>query len=214
LRKALEMAEESNSNASDIGAVILAAGGSSRLGKPKQLLAYKGKTLLQHVVQTALASVAKPVLVVLGSEAEAMQNATDEKIVQTVFNPDWQEGMASSIRCGIKALSETSPSAKGVVLMVCDQPFVSPALLNELMGAHEKTGKQILACGYGDSFGPPVFFDRSLFDELLRLKGDTGARSIVQRHADAVEVIPFPEGAYDIDTQADYESLKSFGKSG
>ena len=85
-----------------------------------------------------------------------------------VINGDWQEGMASSIRCGINAIVEADPDTEGVILMVCDQPYVSAALLNDLIDAHRKTSKQIVACSYEDSFGPPVFFHRTIFDELLQ----------------------------------------------
>ena len=116
--------------------------------------------------------------------------------------------MASSIRSGVKAVAEINQSAEGLILMVCDQPFVTAALLNELITAHQKTGKGIVTCSYEDTYGPPVFFHASLFPELLHLTGDTGARSIVRQHTDDVEAIPFPEGTIDIDTDADYEKLK------
>jgi molybdenum cofactor cytidylyltransferase len=93
--------------------------------------------------------------------------------------------------------------------MVCDQPFVTPDLLNELIAAHRITGKQIVVCGYDDTFGPPVFFHRALFDQLIELTGDIGARNIVRQHTEMLEVIPFPEGTFDIDTEADYERIKS-----
>lgn len=194
-----------------IGVVVLAAGGSSRLGKPKQLLPYNHKTLLQHAVQTAIACAARPVVVVLGAEADVMQNEVNGDDIQIIVNAEWKEGMASSIRCGIKAFTEIAPAAEGIVLMVCDQPYVTTVLLNELIAAHQKSGKQIVACGYDNTFGPPVFFHQSLFKELLQLKGDIGARNIVRQHADLVEVIPFPEGTFDVDTEADYEQLKKAG---
>lgn len=199
-------------NKSNIGIILLAAGGSSRLGRPKQLLPYRGQTLLQYSLQQAIASKAQPVVVVLGAEADTLRNEIQENNVQVVANDEWQEGMASSIRCGIKAFTETTSSAEGIILMVCDQPFVTASLLNELATTHEKTGKAIVASGYENTFGPPVFFHRSLFEELLQLKGDTGARNIVRQHTADAEVIPFPEGTHDIDTEADYEKLKREGE--
>jgi molybdenum cofactor cytidylyltransferase len=124
-------------------------------------------------------------------------------------NAEWKEGMAASIRCGLKAFAEISPAAEGVILMVCDQPFVTASILNDLITAHQKTGKPVVACGYEDTFGPPVFFHHSLFEELLQLKGDMGARGVVRQHADAVEVVPFPDGTIDVDTKNDYERLKT-----
>ena len=195
-----------------IGVILLAAGSSSRLGRPKQLLSYDGQTLLQHTVQVASASNAHPVVVVLGANAEMIRDHIKDLDVVLVDNPDWQEGMASSIRSGINSFTEFAPDTEGIILMVCDQPHVTSSLLNEIITAHKRTGKPIVASSYEATFGPPVFFHRSLFDELLQLKGDIGARSIVRQHTDEVEVTPFPEGVFDIDTEADFKKLS--GSSG
>jgi molybdenum cofactor cytidylyltransferase len=191
-----------------VGIILLAAGGSSRLGKPKQLLLYKGQTLLQNTLSVALTSNAQSVIVVLGANADILQTEITNGKIHVVVNDDWQEGMGSSIRTGVKAIAEINPSIEGVILLVCDQPFINSALLNNLITAHQKTGKEIVACTYGNTFGPPVFFHQSLFSELLQLKGDTGARSIVQKHLDNMEAIPFPEGIFDIDTEGDYQKIK------
>ena len=196
-----------------IGIIMLAAGASARLGRPKQWLPYKNNTLLQHSVDAALASCAKAVVVVLGSGSETNQHEITGDKVQVVTNTEWKEGMASSIRCGIKKMRAIHPMADGGILMVCDQPFVTPALLNELVAAHQKTGKPVVACGYDDTFGPPVFFHHTLFDELLQLKGDIGARRVVRQHADLAEIIPFPEGRFDVDTEKDYERLTGQGEA-
>lgn len=200
------------SNAKNVGLILLAAGASARLGRPKQLLTYHGQTLLQHSLQTATASQAKPVVVVLGANAETLKNEIQDVGAHAVMNVEWREGMASSIRCGISAIAEIESTAEGVIIMACDQPFVTADLLNELIVIHQKTGKQIVACGYKDTYGPPAFFHQSLFEELLQLKGDTGARSILRQHTDMVEIVPFPQGTFDVDTEADYEQLKSHGK--
>ena len=192
----------------NVGIVLLAAGASVRLARPKQLLLYRGQTLLKYSIQTALDSQAQPVVVVLGANANELQNEIKESNVHVVINEHWQEGMSSSIRRGVKAITEVVPAVEGVILMVCDQPYVTAGLLNELITVHEKSGKQIVACSYSDTFGPPAFFHHSLFDELLQLKGDIGARSIVRQHTDMVEVIPFAEGTIDIDTETDYEKIK------
>jgi molybdenum cofactor cytidylyltransferase len=204
------MSAEKN-NKPNIGVIILAAGASSRLGRPKQLLLYNDITLLQHTVQAALTSKAQPVVVVLGAAAETMQNEIKRNDVHVVVNAEWKEGMASSIRCGIKAIAETSPAAEGVILLVCDQPFVTASLLNDLIAAYQKTARPVVACSYEATFGPPVFFHHSLFEELLQQKGDIGARGVVRQHADTVEVIPFPEGTFDVDTEADYKRIQSAG---
>lgn len=197
-----------NSKEKQIGIILLAAGESSRLGKPKQLLLYKGQTLLQHTLNEALTCNPELVVVVLGANAETLQKDVTGNKVHVAINTQWPEGMASSIRTGIKTIIEINPSACGVILLLCDQPFINADLLNDLITAHQKTSKGIVACNYGNSFGPPVFFHQSLFPELLELKGDIGARSIIQRHTDNVEAVFFPGGVFDIDTEADYEKLK------
>lgn len=191
----------------NIGVIILAAGDSSRLGTPKQLLAYEGKTLLQHSLQVAVDSLAHPVIVVLGDHADDIKRETDLNSVHAVVNAGWQEGMASSIRLGIKTLLEIDPHTDGAVLMLCDQPFVTSALLNDLIAAHQNTGKAIVASSYSNTLGVPAFFHKSIFPELLQLKDDSGAKRIIQQHAKEVDAIAFSKGNVDIDTEADYQEL-------
>ncbi len=187
--------------------MLLAAGGSARLGQPKQLLVYRGQSLLQRAIAAATSSKAHTCVVVLGARAELLQQQVDSKRVQVVVNADWQEGMAASIRCGVKALMEKAPAVQGLLLMVCDQPYVTASLLNNIMKAHQSTGQPIVTCSYAGTFGPPTLFHKSLFPELLQLKGDVGAREVIRRHADEVEVVLFPEGSLDIDSGADYQQL-------
>ena len=194
-----------------IGIIILAAGKSSRLGQPKQLLDYEGQTLLQHSLQVAIASDAHPVLVVLGADAGLIEKEVSGSGAHVVVNTEWQEGMASSIRCGIQELHRLYPATKGAVVMVCDQPYVTSALLNRILAIHWETGKPIVSCQYADTVGTPTFFHRSIFPELLQLKGDLGAKSLLLKHAEDLEIVHFPEGKVDIDTEADYEKLKRRG---
>lgn len=203
---------EKKSTNPKIGVLLLAAGQSSRLGQPKQLLVHNGKTLLQHSLEVAYASTAVPIILVLGSNADLIQNKIYSDDVTVVVNTEWEEGMASSIRCGIKAFIELSPSAEGLILMVCDQPFISSAVLNDLVAAHYNSGKPIVTSGYADIVGPPTLFHKSIFPELLQLKGDVGARSILDKHRDEVAVISFPQGQLDIDTEEDFHKLLA-GKS-
>jgi molybdenum cofactor cytidylyltransferase len=189
------------------GIVVLAAGASTRLGKPKQLVQYHGKTLLSHVVSEAVSSDAGPVIVVLGSNAGLVSKDLDKSRVQIVNNLEWEEGMASSVRTGLKTLLKVSPAAEAVILMVCDQPHVSASLINELIQTKNETGKPIVSCYYGDTMGPPALFHKSFFSELMQLKGDAGARKIIQQNSDQVATVLFIEGKIDIDTKADYEAL-------
>ena len=201
------MATSNKSQAANIGVVLLAAGKSSRLGSPKQLLSYGGQTLIEHMLDIAGNSKAKPVIVVLGAKADSIGSKIDNNSATLVVNESWQEGMASSIRTGIKNLMQGDPRTAGAILMVCDQPDVTSQLINDLIDAHHQTGKPIITCSYADTFGPPTFFHKSIFPDLLQLKGDVGARSVLQQHVKEVESIAFPTGSRDIDTKADYEEL-------
>ena len=191
----------------NIGVIILAAGASSRLGTPKQLLQYAGKTLLQQSLQVAVDSIARPVIVVLGADADHIKKETDFSSALAIVNADWEEGMASSIRSGINALLKIDPLAEGAVLMLCDQPYTTSALVNELVAVHQNTGKAIVASSYSDTLGVPALFHKSIFPELLQLEDDLGAKGIIQQHAKDTEVVAFSKGNVDIDTEADYQKL-------
>lgn len=188
-------------------AIILAAGQSTRLGKPKQLLKFKGKTLLQNAIDSARQAGLQPIITVLGSYTELVLSETDTKEAIIVRNDNWQTGMASSVMAGIVAIENDFPATEAAILMVCDQPYVDGMLLNELVSKHQNTGKSIIASQYDKVLGVPALFHRSLFKELIALKGDSGARKVIQKHADRVEVVLFPDGSIDIDTIGDYERL-------
>jgi len=191
------------------GIVILAAGASTRLGKPKQLLQYHGKTLLNHAVNEAINAKADAVVVILGKNADLFKNEIDNEKVRVVINKNWEEGMASSVRLGLDTLLKIKPYMDAVIFMVCDQPYISSLILNELITAQQKTTKQIVTCNYGETIGPPALFHKKYFRELAKLKGDVGARNIIQQNMNDVTTILFPEGKIDIDTEEDYEALKN-----
>jgi molybdenum cofactor cytidylyltransferase len=189
------------------GIIILAAGLSGRLGSPKQLLPYKNKTLLQYLIDEAKATSAASIIVVFGANAAAIQTVLQTETIHITINDDWNEGMASSIRCGINELQKINPAIDAAILMVCDQPFVTAALLNNLITKHQQTNKLIVTSSYDSTTGPPALFHKSIFPELLQLKGDLGARSIVMKYANEVVTVSFPKGNIDIDTVADYKTL-------
>jgi len=189
------------------GIIILAAGSSSRLGAAKQALNYQGQTLLQRAVQTALDSDGEIVAVVLGANAEILQSSIIKQPVHVFFNTDWEEGMASSIRCGINELLKAAPNLISAILMLCDQPYVDTSLINQLI--QKASANKIVASAYNGTVGAPVLFDRSFFPALLSLTGHEGAKRILLDHPDSVISIPFPLGAIDIDTIADYDRLNN-----
>jgi len=190
------------------GIVILAAGASSRLGRPKQLLPYRGKTLLSHTVNEAINANADAVVVILGEEADIFRKEIDEKKVLVAVNSGWEEGMASSLRQGLETLLNSKPYIDAVILMVCDQPYISSSVLNELITTQQKTARQIVTCSYGEAIGPPALFHKKYFPDLMNLKGDAGARKIIQQNMNDVVTVPFPEGNIDIDTEEDYKALQ------
>jgi molybdenum cofactor cytidylyltransferase len=194
---------------SNIAIVILAAGTSSRLGSPKQLLDYNGKNLLRHAVDTALETECASVFVVLGANSELLRKELNDKPVTVLENTNWKEGMASSIRCGLEYITGTILRPDSIIFMVCDQPYVSGALLLSLMEKKQETKMPIIASSYEDKMGTPALFHRSFFPALMELSGDTGARKLIADNMDKVATVLFPAGITDIDTAADYELLKT-----
>jgi molybdenum cofactor cytidylyltransferase len=189
------------------GVIILAAGASTRLGEPKQQLHFQGQSLLQRAVQTALASGCAPVAVVLGANAEQLIPELAGAPVKLVQNPDWQEGMASSIRVGLQELMREQSELTEVIFMVCDQPFVEPDVLKRLVQAKQDGRSGIIASAYQRTLGTPVLFDKLYFPELLALQGQEGAKKIIMKHQPQVTSLSFEAGAIDIDTQEDYSAL-------
>lgn len=191
------------------GLILLAAGGSSRLGRPKQLLLYQGRTLLRHAAETAFASGCRPVVVVLGAQADRLRAEIAGLEVVIADNPDWARGMGSSVRAGLRALEASAPDAAGVVLMLCDQPLITAASLDALVQSHIDTSAPLVASEYGGTRGVPAFFGRSLFPDLLALKGEQGAKAVLAAHASEVVALPLPAGVWDVDTASDYERLQA-----
>jgi molybdenum cofactor cytidylyltransferase len=187
----------------DVAAIILAAGGSSRFGRPKQLEHVSGRSLVQNAVSAAIEARCYPVVLVIGNEGDRVAAEVAGNDVAIAKNPNWHDGIASSIRIGGQFLREKAPETAGAVLMVCDQPYVTSKILCELIYQWRATGKPIVASTYSKTLGVPALFGRSCFDELLRLDGDSGAKPIIFKDKARVEEVLFPEGAHDIDTEED-----------
>lgn len=192
--------------------ILLAAGSSSRFGAPKQLAQHKGESFIAHAVSEAI-KVTPEVIVVLGANYEAVKREIENLIVQIVYNKDWEEGMSSSIRCGLLPLLNKNPSTKAVIMVVCDQPFLSSAIMEELIKKYEATRLPIVACSYENTIGTPVLFDKIFFKPLLELKGQAGAKKIISQNLDVTVTVPFPLGHIDIDTKEDYKNLENLNKS-
>jgi molybdenum cofactor cytidylyltransferase len=218
----------------NIGAVILAAGESSRLGQPKQLVQFRGKSLLGRIVEAASEAGCSPIAVVIAGNAgeNALPNPHlnplpegEEKTVSRrnlknlivrelkdsatiVENENWRAGIGTSVRVGVQSLIDNTSNLEAIVLLVCDQPFVDARTIGQLSSLREKTNKPIVASAYSGTLGVPALFDRSCFPELIELSDESGAKSIIMRNRERVAEFPFPQGEIDIDTVADYEKHK------
>jgi molybdenum cofactor cytidylyltransferase len=176
------------------------------MGRPKQLLRYRGKTLLRHAVDAAMGSRCRPVIVVVGAQSRLMRDELIGLPVGIVENSDWDRGMGASIRAGLGALiADRTPPA--VTITLCDQPAVTLELINQLIDRHDIDKPPIVASFYNGILGVPALFDRQLFDELLHLNDSSGARELIRRHAHVTARIDFAQGAIDVDTPDDFDRL-------
>lgn len=187
-----------------IGGVILAAGGSSRMGQPKQLLAIGGQPMVRRVTETVCSAGLGQVLVVVGAQAKAVQEILAGLPVDIVVNDDWVEGMATSLRAGVSALR---PEIEATLVILADQPALATNLIGALVTRYQATRALIVAPFYKAQRGNPVLFDRSLFPELLAIEGDRGARELISRYEHALERVELEDAAVilDVDTRSDYE---------
>jgi molybdenum cofactor cytidylyltransferase len=199
--------------ARSVAAVILAAGASSRYGRPKQLLHYRGRSLLRRAAEAVAGSRCCPIVVILGASATACANELRGLPVHPTESAVWMEGMGGSLRTGIETVCALAPGAAAAVVTLCDQPHVSSQIIDALVQRHRESGAPVVASAYAGTLGVPALFDRSLFGELLALRGDGGARRIIERFRRGVEAVPFPAGIVDIDTPQDFVVLQESGAS-
>jgi len=187
--------------------VILAAGGSRRMGQLKQLLPFRERTLLRHAVEAAIASMCRPILVVIGAHAELVRLELQSLPVLIAYNPEWATGIGSSLRLAIQTLAPID-AIDGVVITLSDQPLVTADAVNRIVEAHHQTGKDIVASEeYADTHGVPLFISKRFFDEIAALDGTEGAKRVIDRHLEEMTTVPLVEAAFDIDTPIDYERL-------
>ena len=185
----------------------MAAGASTRLGQPKQLMEIDGKPLLVRVVESIRDSLDGPVVVVLGANETIIGEVLVELDVSTVLNPDWESGMGSSIAVAVRHLLQINDDLSGILVSVCDQPFLTAKVIEGLSEANAQQPDLIVASGYADTNGPPVIFPEELFEELGKLTGKHGAKHLLISHATKVISFPFPKGEFDLDTAQDYQNF-------
>ena len=194
-------------------AILLAAGDSTRLGQPKQLVEFEGQALLRRAAEAALASGASPVMVVLGRKAGILARNLEGLPVTVVTNENWQQGMGTSLGCGAAALQKEAPQAGAVLLMVCDQPLITANHLKMLWDRHADTGK-VVAARHGGRPGVPAIFPAKYIPDLAGKTGDQGARSLLRGLPEGeIELVALPEAEFDLDTPQDLARMGQVGQN-
>jgi molybdenum cofactor cytidylyltransferase len=185
-----------------IAGLLLAAGGSSRLGRPKQLVRIDGETLIRRSAASLIKAGAEPVIIVLGAEIDACKAELAGLPVMIRINENWREGMSTSIRCGIEAIRELGGST-GVLISLCDQLHVTATELRRLLTtSHEMPGR-IIAAEYSGTLGVPAVFPSSYFDQLEEITGDKGAKEIIRNEIDSVVAVTIQAAEFDLDSEQD-----------
>lgn len=192
-----------------IGIVVLAAGASTRMKQPKQLLKFDGKTLLRRAAETAVKSIFAPVIVVLGANYEKTRAEIEDLPVAIVFNKDWQSGLSSSIKGGIETLVQFAPDVSAAVITLADQPFVAAYHLDQFGEKFYRSKSPIIAAEYAETIGVPALFAREILDDFKALAGDQGAKPIIEKYRDSLLTVKLPEAAFDIDTPEEFDNLNN-----
>jgi molybdenum cofactor cytidylyltransferase len=188
-----------------IGGIVLAAGGSTRLGEPKQLLAFGGETLVHSAVRAAQEGGCDVVCVVTGHASEAVENAVADLRPLLVQNENWQRGMGTSVRLGLQSIQPASAA----ILLACDQPTVDAGVIHSLIEQHDQTAQPIVASHYSGTLGIPALFAASCFAELHLLPDSRGAKSVIEADPGRVSRFNFPAGALDIDSRQDLRAWRA-----
>jgi molybdenum cofactor cytidylyltransferase len=211
-----------------IAAIVLAAGSSSRMGegRHKLLLPLAGRPVLAHVLDSVLASSVRPIILVLGHRADEVREHVasylNNPAITIVENSDYLQGMSTSMRVGLQTLmakttgTATEQPVTGAVILLGDQPLLTPQIIDTLISTQQKTGKRIVAPLYEGRRGNPTLFDASLFPELLEVSGDEGGRSVLARHKEEVETVEVGDALanYDVDTWEAYQQVVEIWQQG
>ena len=192
---------------SNIEILIMAAGASRRLGQSKQLIEYQGQTLIRRISQEAIRANIGNVTIVSGYDHKRIEQEVQDLEVIIYYNEEWEEGLGASIRNGVKELLKVNPHTDAILLTMVDQPFVDSAHLQKLANAYDPSRSMIIASAYSSTFGVPVLFDSSYFDEMMELKGDEGGKQVLVKYIKNIVEIPFVAGAIDIDEETDLNKL-------
>lgn len=188
-----------------LAGIVLAAGASRRLGRPKQLVRFEGRTLVERAADLALDVCDGDIVVVVGASADEVTSCLGDRPVRALPNPGWAEGMGRSLAVGIAAVPAHCAAA---LVLLCDQPLVAAPSLAALIEPWRRDPERLVAAAYRDALGVPAIFPRRLFPELAALGGDRGARAVIAREGDRVLAIALPEAAFDVDDAAAVAELE------
>ena len=190
-----------------VAGIVLAAGSSSRMGRPKQLLPFRGQTVLECIIDSALNSSLSKVVVVLGHRADELRPLLAKRDVTVVLNSDYKSGQSASIQAGLDAVRQDVDAA---LFLLGDQPLITPETINTILSVYANSPGPIVMPLFNGKRGNPVLFDRQTFGRIDALSGDTGARVLFQEYTDQIVEVPLhdPSVHFDIDTEQDYHLLK------
>ncbi len=188
-----------------VGLVILAAGESSRMGSPKQLLPVFGVQMLKYLILEGFETICSPITVVLGANKDKIVPILKNMPIVIIDNPDWKSGLSSSIKVGLVGTYLADKTIDAVIFLASDMPFVNATVINDLIAlAKTNSDKSIIASKYSGKYGIPILFKRETFEKLLDLKGDIGAKQILKDYDEDILGLDFSNGNIDLDTKEDY----------
>lgn len=192
-----------------VGGILLAAGGSSRMGRPKQLVEFEGDTLLRRTASSMAGSACRPQLVVLGADAELCRSELTGLKVGSCINDDWASGMSSSIKTGFSCVTEIDPLIDAIIILLCDQPYITTEIIDNFIAEYRRIRPLAIASEYNGVIGVPALFSRDMFDQIMKLKGDRGARELIIAAGEKVKRVSLPEAAFEVDSPSDLTSLEN-----
>ena len=191
--------------------LVLAAGSSSRMGRPKQLLPWGEGTMLQSAIETAKTSTSDQVVVVLGANSEAIEKILPSDVI-SVVNTDWRNGMGSSIACGMRTLLESGTKFTAVLIMLADQPLIDSEYLNSLLATFQEKERGIVATDYNGRAGVPALFGSTYFKQLGKLDAEFGAKELLARNFFDIHLLDAGRKTADIDIEEDYDKLNPLNR--
>ncbi len=197
---------------SKIGVIILAAGSSRRLGYPKQLLEFRGSSLLQHSIDVTEDLTFDVKILVLGSNSEGIQKKINKGKFEIVTNENWEEGMGTSLSKGVSEALKIERELDHIMILLSDQPLITKDKIQELIKIQLDSRKSGTFSEYAGDVGVPGIFSREIFSELQLLKGDQGAKKLIYNKSFEFETVKLEEGNFDVDTTEDVEKLKQIEK--